>query len=40
MDASSEGFLSEDEFETALANFCCYEIGPNSSEAVEKISPD
>ena len=37
MDASSEDFLSEDDFETALAIFCCYDYGPNSSEAVKKI---
>ena len=31
-------FLSENDFETVLVNFCCYEHGANASEAVQKIS--
>ena len=34
----SEELLSENDFDTVLVNFCCYEYGPNFSEAVQKIS--
>ena len=40
MAAFSEDFLSGDDFETALATFCCYDYGANSSNAVEKIATD
>ena len=30
--------LHENDFEAALANFCCYDYGANASEAVQKIS--
>ena len=40
MAASSEDFLSEDDFEAALATFCSYDYGANSSEAVENIARD
>ena len=30
--------LSENDFEAVLANFCCYEYGANTSEAVQNIS--
>ena len=30
--------LCENDFETALVNFCCYDYGTNASEAVQKIS--
>ena len=30
--------LSENDFEAILANFCCYDYGANTSEAVQKIS--
>ena len=33
-----EELLSENDFEAALVNFCCYEYGANASEAVQKIS--
>ena len=33
-----EVFLSENDFEAVLVNFCCYEYGANASEAVQKIS--
>ena len=33
-----EEFLSENDFEAVLANFCCYDCGANTSEAVQKIS--
>ena len=38
MAASSENFLSEDDFEAALATFCRYDYGSNFSEALEKIA--
>ena len=31
-----EELLSENDFETILVNFCCYEYGANASEAVQK----
>ena len=34
----SEELLSENDFEAVLANFCCYDYGANTSEAVQKIS--
>ena len=40
MAASSEYFLSEDDFEGALTTFCCYVYGANSSETVTKIATD
>ena len=40
MAASSEHFLSEQDFEATLANFCCYDYDSNSSEAFEKIATD
>ena len=40
MAASSEDFLSEDDFAAALAILWCYDCGANSSEAVEKIATD
>ena len=33
MAAFSEEFLSENDFETVLATFCCYDHGTNASEA-------
>ena len=33
-----EELLSENDFEAVLANFCCYDYGANTSEAVKKIS--
>ena len=30
--------LSENDFESALVNFCCYDCGTNASDAVQKIS--
>ena len=33
-----EELLSENDFVTVLANFCCYDYGANASEAVQKIS--
>ena len=33
-----EVFLSENNFQTVLANFCCDDYGANASEAVEKIA--
>ena len=35
-----EELLSENDFEAALATFCCYEYGANSSEPVQKIATD
>ena len=32
--------LSENDFEAVLAIFCCYDHGPNASEAVQKIAID
>ena len=40
MAPSSENCLSEDDFDTVLVIFCCYDYGANSSEAVEKIATD
>ena len=40
MAASSEDFLSEDDFEVFLITFSCYDFGANVSEAVEKIATD
>ena len=37
---SSEGFLSEDDFNAALAPFCCYDYSANFSESVENIATD
>ena len=36
--AFGEELLSENDFEAVLANFCCYDYGANTSEAVQKIS--
>ena len=33
-----EESLSENDLEAVLVNFCCYEYGANTSEAVQKIS--
>ena len=33
-----EELLSENDFEAVLANFCCYDYGANTFEAVQKIS--
>ena len=30
----------ENDFEAVLATFCCYNYGPNTSEAVKKIGTD
>ena len=35
-----EGFLSENDFETVLAPFCCYDHGAMAPEAVQKIATD
>ena len=40
MAAFSEECLSENDFEVVLVTFCCYDYGPNASEAVEKITTD
>ena len=40
MTASSEDFLSEDDFETVLATFYCYGYRVNSFEAIQKIATD
>ena len=37
-DGFCEELLSENDFESVLVNFCCYEYGSNTSEAVQKIS--
>ena len=37
-DGFCDQLLSENDFETVLVNFCCYEYGANASEAVQKIS--
>ena len=34
----SKELQSENDFEAALVNFCCYDYGANASEAVQKIS--
>ena len=39
-DDFSEELLSENDFETILAMFCCYGYGTNASEAVQKIATD
>ena len=33
-----EELRSENDFETVLANLCCYDYGANTSEAAQKIS--
>ena len=33
-----EELLNENDFETVLANFCCYDYGGDASETVQKIS--
>ena len=38
MSASSEDFVSEDNFDAVLATLCCYNYGAKSSEAVVKIA--
>ena len=40
MAAFSEDFINEDNFEVALATFCCYDYGVNTYEAIEKIATD
>ena len=35
-----EELLSENDFEAVLANFCCYDHGAETSEAVQKIATD
>ena len=35
-----EKLLSENDFGTILATFCCYDYGANVSEAVQKIATD
>ena len=35
-----EDFLSEDDFETVLSMFCCYDYSANASEGVKKIATD
>ena len=40
MAASSEDFLSKNDFEGVLATFCSQSYGANSSEAVEKMAKD
>ena len=40
MDASSEDFLSENDFDAASVTYCCYDYGANSSEVVKKIATD
>ena len=35
-----EELLSENDFETVLATFCCYDHGAKASEAVQKIAID
>ena len=35
-----EELLSENDFETILATFCCYDYGINASEAVQTIATD
>ena len=37
-DIFCEELLSENDFEAALVNFCCYDYGTNASESVQKIS--
>ena len=37
-DIFCEELLSENGFEAALVNFCCYDYGTNASESVQKIS--
>ena len=33
-----EELLNENDFESVLVNFCCYEYGANASEAFQKIN--
>lgn len=40
MAASSENFLSEDDFDAVLATFCCYSYDAGPSEADEEIVTD
>ena len=35
-----EELLNEYDFEAVLTNFCCYDYGANTSEAVQKIIAD
>ena len=35
-----EDLLIENDFETVLVTFCCYDDGGNASEAVRKIATD
>ena len=35
-----EELLTENDFETVLANFCCYDHGAKASEDVQKIAAD
>ena len=35
-----EKLLSENDFDTGLATFCCYEYSANVSEVVRKIATD
>ena len=36
----NEDFLCGDDFEAVLAIFCCYDYGPNASEAVSRNATD
>ena len=40
MAAFRDEFLSENDFETVLTTFWCYDYGVNASEAIEKITAD
>ena len=40
MAAFRDEFLSENDFETVLTTFWCYDYGANASEAIEKITAD
>ena len=40
MAAASENFFNEDNFDTVLVTFCCYDYDTKSSEAIEKIATD
>ena len=40
MDVFSEEFLSENDFEAALATFCCYGYSFNAPKIVERIVAD
>ena len=35
-----EELLSENDFDAVLGNFCCYDHGVKTSEAVQKIATD